>query len=65
MPRTSKSAVGVIDMSEGNRSSYLPDHQPTNETNRVNHLTAPTDIDRSAPVIANHEIDIAASLDEV
>jgi Polyketide cyclase / dehydrase and lipid transport len=65
MTRTSKSAVGVIAMSEGKRDSCVPDHQPTNETNRVNHLTTPTDIDRSAPVIANHEIDIAASLDEV
>jgi hypothetical protein len=46
MTRTSKSAFGVIDMSEGNRGSHVPDHQPTNETNRVTHLTTPTDIDR-------------------
>ena len=28
-------------------------------------MTTPTDIDRAAPVIAHHEIDIAASLDTV
>lgn len=28
-------------------------------------MTTPTDVDRSAPVIAHHEIDIAASLDTV
>jgi Polyketide cyclase / dehydrase and lipid transport len=28
-------------------------------------VTAPTDIDRAAPVIAHHDIDIAASLDTV
>ena len=28
-------------------------------------MTRPTDIDRDAPVIANHEIDITAPLDTV
>jgi hypothetical protein len=37
----------------------------SDETSRGNHLTTPTDIDRSAPVIAHHEIDITASLDAV
>ena len=38
---------------------------PPNQLRKGTHMTTPTGIDRDAPVIAHHEIDIAAPLDTV